>query len=146
MDMKTYGNNSNTRQTFIKFPLPSDNIDEIDTVNINLNIKKLPNVTDAINVRFQYIDDNSWSEDTLNRDTKPEITKAITGTAETIPAANQDTLADTKLTSNMVGKYVSVDITNKAKELISQGKKEISVFIYSTTYGNLSSVLVLKKV
>ena len=145
MDMKTYGNNSNTRQTFIKFPLPSDNIDEIDTVNINLNIKKLPNVTDAINVRFQYIDDNSWSEDTLNWDTKPEITKAITGTAETIPAANQDTLADTKLTSNMVGKYVSVDITNKAKELISQGKKEISVFIYSTTYGNLSSVFSTKE-
>ncbi|MBS5588103.1 MAG: FIVAR domain-containing protein [[Clostridium] spiroforme] len=145
MDMKTYGNNSNTRQTFIKFPLPSDNIDEIDTVNINLNIKKLPNVTDAINVRFQYIDDNSWSEDTLNWDTKPEITKAMTGTAETIPAANQDTLADTKLTSNMVGKYVSVDITNKAKELISQGKKEISVFIYSTTYGNLSSVFSTKE-
>ena len=146
MDMKTYGANEwNTRQTFVKFPLPNDDMNEIDSISINFNIKKMPNVTNSIDMRFQYIDDNSWSEETLTWDTKPEVTKSIDGGQNTIPAPNENTLADMTLTPDMVGKYISVDITEKAKELISKGQSEISVYIYSLTYGNLSNVFSTKE-
>lgn len=146
MDMKTYGGNAwATRQTFIKFPLPSDNIDEIDSIKLNLNVKKLPNVTGSINMRFQYFDDNTWAEDTLNWDSKPAATKTVDGAEGNIPAADQNTLADVVLTPDMIGKYFSVDVTEKAKELLKNGQKEISVFVYSATYGNLSCVFSTKE-
>ncbi len=141
METKTYGNNANTRQLFVKFPLPQSDIDKIDTVTLNLYVDRIPG--DPIVVRFQALDDDDWSEETLTWDNRPESTKAIDGTQETIPAqADEDTLYEGTVSASG---YLSIDVTEKVKALLSEGKSVISIFGYSASYGNNSAVFNTKE-
>lgn len=141
MEAKTYGNNANTRQTFIKFLLPQSDIDQIERITLNLYVNRIPG--DPITVRFQYLEDNSWDEETLTWDNKPEITKAIDGTQETIPShADEDTLYEGTVSASG---FITIDVTEKAKQLLEEGKTEMSIFGYSASYGNNSVVFNTKE-
>lgn len=144
MDMKTYGANANTRQSFVKFPLP-ESAEGVEKITLNLNLCKLPNVTGTLGLRAQFVEDNDWTEETLTWDSRPAAVAGITGTADTIPAADENTLADLVITPDQKGSYISVDVTEKALERMAAGEEAMSVMFYSTTFGNLSAVFWTKE-
>ncbi len=140
VDVKTYGNNQNTRQAFFKFPLPTqEEMDEIASLDLNFFVDRVGD--GGTDVRFQYIDE-VWDEATLQWDNKPGSTANLDGSATTIPAADAATLHEQLVNSPGA---LHFDITEKAKEMVAAGKTEMSIFVYSTKMQNKSIVLRTKE-
>ena len=145
--LKTYGNGKGTRlgakeyggdnmahQAFFEFALPDEIYDKME-----LRFYVLDTSDDSTNknqiYRFQYIPETDWPEAELLWGNRPDSMQNVGGDGS-IPEADEDTLLETPVTE--AGSYVTVDITNKAKELMADNKTKMTVAFYATKELNCS--------
>lgn len=128
LDCKTYSG-ANARQTLVKFNLADiGNIADAESVKVKLSVVKTPNVPASGDptYRFQAVESN-WNEYEVTWNTKPDSVKDITQDPSTMPAADENTLLETKVRAP----FVELDVTEYAKNAVAKGEKEMSVFVYA---------------